>query len=284
MATDMTFSEVIEKIQAADMVLVGLGEAFDDISFLKKDEVYRNGRNVLEESGQLWLLPAYDEWHRGRFPERKALLEDALRTLAVALDGKNYFVVSTSVNDMLEDISWREGRLVRPCGGGRKKQCADNCGGDVLDLMQDDRKTIAEYFERLEKRMSDISADLENNHESNPGIEALQLDLQECPQCGRPYILNNIFAEKYDEAGYLSQWQLYTKWLQGTLNKKLVILELGVGMKFPSVIRWPFEKVAFFNQKAEFYRVDANLYQMSEELKEKGVSIAKNAIDWLRGM
>ena len=67
------------------------------------------------------------------------------------------------------------------------------------------------------------------------------------------------------------------------MNRKLVILELGVGMRFPSVARWPFEKIAFFNKKAEFIRVNGTLYQMSEELADKGISVAQNAVSWLQG-
>lgn len=94
-------------------------------------------------------------------------------------------------------------------------------------------------------------------------------------------ILNTIYAESYNEAGYIEQWQIYTKWLQGTLNRKLLVLELGVGMQFPSVIRWPFEKVAFFNNKASFVRVNERLYQLTAELASKGVGISQNAIEWI---
>ena len=110
------------------------------------------------------------------------------------------------------------------------------------------------------------------------------LDLGVCPICDDNLILNNIYTEKYDERGYLDQWQKYTKWLQGTLNKKLCILELGVGMQCPSVIRFPFEKIGYFNQKADFIRINKNLYQLTEELKEKGISISENAVDWLASM
>ena len=71
------------------------------------------------------------------------------------------------------------------------------------------------------------------------------------------------------------------KWLQGTLNRKLFILELGVGMRFPTVIRWPFEKAAFYNKRACFCRVNEKLYHLTEELAEKGWGISQNAIDWL---
>ena len=53
-------------------------------------------------------------------------------------------------------------------------------------------------------------------------------------------------------------------------------------MEYPTVIRFPFEKVAYFNQKARFYRVHSRLYQMTAELKEKGVSIQANPEDFLK--
>ena len=62
---------------------------------------------------------------------------------------------------------------------------------------------------------------------------------------------------------------------------QLLILELGVSLQFPTVIRWPFEKVAFYNQKAFLYRVNEKLYQMTKELSDRGTGIEKNAIDWI---
>jgi len=72
------------------------------------------------------------------------------------------------------------------------------------------------------------------------------------------------------------------KWLQGTINKKVCILELGVGMKYPTVIRWPFERVAFINEKAKFIRVHDYLNQLTEEIKEKAVSVKANPVELLR--
>ena len=74
---------------------------------------------------------------------------------------------------------------------------------------------------------------------------------------------------------------MYMKWLQGTLNRKLCVLELGVSLKFPTVIRFPFEKTAFFNRKAQFIRVHEKLYQLSEELADKGISQPENAVNFL---
>lgn len=76
-------------------------------------------------------------------------------------------------------------------------------------------------------------------------------------------------------------WEIYTKWLQGTLNRNLVILELGVGMELPQLIRFPFEKVAYFNQKSCLYRVHSHLYQMTEEIKERGYSVPVHPVTLL---
>ena len=61
----------------------------------------------------------------------------------------------------------------------------------------------------------------------------------------------------------------------------LCVLELGVGLKYPTVIRFPFEKIVFVNNKAVMLRVNRKLYQSTEELKEKCVGIKADPIDYI---
>ena len=67
-------------------------------------------------------------------------------------------------------------------------------------------------------------------------------------------------AMKYCEGGYLEQWEAYMKFLQKTINRKLCILELGVSMRFPGVIRNAFEKTAYYNQKAKMFRIHQRMF------------------------
>lgn len=255
-------SSILQKISEAEMILIGIGEEFDDNRAFKKEAGYEAERESLLKSKLSFLLPAYQRYYREREGSR---VYEALCGLAGLVEGKNYFVVATTTNDVVEQVPWREGHLVTPCGGSRGKQCTCGCEEGLVPVEKEDIERIWSFFEK-------------DSHERNYD----EIPLGRCPKCNAPLVLNNIYAENYDEKGYLKQWELYTRWLQGTLNKRLLILELGVGMQFPSVIRWPFEKIAFFNQKAEFYRVNEKLYQLSEELKEKGTSISENAIDWLK--
>ena len=75
-----------------------------------------------------------------------------------------------------------------------------------------------------------------------------------------------------------SRWEMYMKWLQGTLNRKLFVLELGVGLKYPEIIRFPFEKVVYFNQKADFVRVHDKLFQLPAEMNGRGSSVKEDPV------
>ena len=65
-----------------------------------------------------------------------------------------------------------------------------------------------------------------------------------------------ITSEKKEEVE--KQWDLYNKWLSATLNKKLMLIELGEGFLIPNLIRWPFEKVTFINQKSVYIALTDN--------------------------
>ena len=169
--------------------------------------------------------------------------DDALKAynkLSEDLKGKNYFIVSLCMDDIIYESNLDSDRIVTPLGGKRKKQCPDACENALYDP-----------------------------------------EKETCPVCGKTLIFNNLLAENYIEAGYLPMWEKHKRWLTGTLNKSLYILELGVSMRLPQVVRWPFERVALLNNKAFFLRVNEKLPQINAELKDKGKGIAENSVKWL---
>lgn len=171
------------------------------------------------------------------------------RRLASLLVNENYFIVSACMDGQIHQAGLKEERIVEPCGGYRFLQCREGCTTELYP----------------------VEGCLNKNGK-----------MTTCPYCGQPLIYNNIKAQKYVEEGYLEQWRLYTKWLQETLNKKVCILEIGVGMNYPTVIRWPFEKICFFNQKSTMYRVHSSLYQIAEETKDRCYGIKMFPADFLK--
>ncbi len=266
MASEMRNEEVLDKIERFDRILVGIGEEFDESGRLRQKPQYADGCGRLKSADCDWLIPAWNDFWREKLGDGNAVA--ALERLAELLEGKNVFAVSTSVNSKIAASGIR---TVMPCGTGVKKQCVKGCGEVIQNVSEEEHNRLWQAFEMLADKKEAFCEKLQE-----------MCCLGTCPKCGAPLVLNTVYAENYNEHGYLEQWNAYTKWLQGTLNHKLLVLELGVGMQFPSVIRWPFEKVVFFNQKAFLCRVNEKLYQLTEELAGKGCGISMNAIDWLK--
>ncbi|GLB29960.1 hypothetical protein LAD12857_18830 [Lacrimispora amygdalina] len=177
----------------------------------------------------------------------KADGEDSLyEKLGKLIKDKDYFIVTTLINGELMKSSLDTKRMVAPCGNVTWRQCSKSCTKDIWE----------------------------------PGEIADDI----CPHCKEPLTGNTIKAENYIEEGYLPQWNAYTRWLAGTLNKKLLILELGVGFQTPTVIRWPFEKTASVNNKAFLYRIHGSFAQLTEGLREKAESIPVNSVDFIRSI
>lgn len=244
-----------EKIQDADLVLVGIGEEFNErFSDIGKYTDLVAGLKVIDEQESLsWMVPFLEKIYMERQEASQTL--KAYQNLYDILKDKNYFIVTTSIDGKIRKVGFDDSRIVEPCGGYEKLQCSEKCHTELYDS--------DEYVTKIQQGIQ------------NETLQ--QIEQPRCPKCGKPLVFNNIMSGAYVEEGYLPQWEIYTNWLQRTLNKKLCILELGVGMSLPSVIRWPFEKVAFYNKKASFFRINETLYQLTEEIGDKGVSIEGNA-------
>lgn len=236
--------EILQKIEDAEYVLVGLGQEFDMENLLETNPEYGKVREQLQKNNALWLLPYVEEQLREQqLPKIEEEIRQGLNNLASVLEKKSYFVVSSSTSPIPTQIPWKKmllkkERYVSPCGDFRKKQCPDGCEEGITEVTETDRENLHHCYEELRAG------------------KLLTPNLGKCPKCGKNMILNNVYAAKYDEKGYLENWTTYQTWLQNTLNHKMVLLEIGEGNRFPSIIKNPFQRIALFQQKADLYCVD----------------------------
>lgn len=101
--------------------------------------------------------------------------------------------------------------------------------------------------------------------------------------CGSEKAGNVVTMENYDESAYLPKWQFYMNWLTSTIGKKLLILEFGVGLAYPSVIRMPFERTVQFNQKASLVRIHSKLAMTGSEIETRSYCVNVEPITFLFG-
>jgi len=233
--------DVLSLIADADKVLIGIGELFE-----RKDSAL-NTDEFKQFEKENPLLAGFERLqYRKNNPDNKVI--DAYNRLYELVKDKDYFVVTTCMDDRIYDSKFSEDKITAPCGTWRYLQCSENCTEELLPV------TETMYEEKKEIY---------------------------CPNCGSIVSFNQVSCSKYNESGYMASWVAYRNWLQRTINKKICIIELGVGMKYPTIIRWPFEKIAFCNNKASFVRIHSYLYQLSEELNGKGISVEADPIKFL---
>lgn len=258
---DSQLQEIRDKIQNAEMVLVGLGEGFQyGWGALVQDDRYREiEREIGDEERYVWIVPFLQKMILRR--ERENRWDCAYLALNALLENKNYFVVSLCIDDYLYGAGLDEKKLVTPCGGFRRMQCDQNCAGELSEMPEETYEAVLQYY-RGERSLSDLEEPV-------------------CARCGGKLRFNQLGVQQYAQEGYLEQWNVYTKWLQGTVNRRLCILELGAGMSYPGIIRFPFEKMVYYNQKANLYRVHPRLYQLGEEIADRSAGIATNPVDFL---
>ncbi len=261
---DTQLQKIKEKIADAELVLVGVGEGFQyGWGALLEDDRYREiEREIGDEERYVWIVPFLQKMILCQ--KREDRWTRAYQALRALLTDKNYFVVSLCIDDYLYEAGLDESRVVTPCGGFRRMQCDQNCAGELYEIPADTYEAVLQYY-RGNLSLADLKEPV-------------------CAKCGRKLRFNQLGVERYAQEGYLEQWNVYTKWLQGTVNKRLCVLELGVGMSYPGIIRFPFEKMVYYNQKAFLYRVHPRLYQVGEEIADRSMGIAENPVDFLAAL
>ncbi|MCM1468047.1 MAG: hypothetical protein NC086_07860 [Alistipes sp.] len=214
--------DILDQINDSEMILVGIGNelAYHLTIDWNTHKEYSDWKEIFSVDDR----------------ERKTEIQNFYRTLSEILEGKNYFIITINVDDLIYESGLRSERIVAPCGSKNRLQC--RCEGE-------------EGLVTAEEKFYDIGGG------------------KICEKCGHAYEPNIYNTDYYNESGYLKQWNLYHKWLQGTLNKKLTILEFGCDFSLLSIIRLPFEKIAMINQKAVYYRINGRFPQVTAELKEK---------------
>lgn len=266
------FNELSEYVNGAEVVLVGIGRgmAVDIKETIAENDAFKwylahkSEENSLADQFIINSIYAY-EMEKGE----NACLQDRIsiyNKLAELINKKRYFVVNLNTDGIMNKSDILFDKSVAPCGSILRLQNICECQDkpSPVDAM-DSYSEIYDYVYKMMEAGKDID------------ISSVLSLIPECKLCKEKMDVNVHGAKyAYDERGYLDNWALYTRFLQLTLNKKLVLIELGVDFEVPSVVRWSFEKITMLNNKAKLIRINENFPQLPEELKEKGISIKEN--------
>jgi NAD-dependent SIR2 family protein deacetylase len=234
---DERMSLAAEAIRQADYVLIGAGAGLSTASGLRYDgeEFQREFRPWIEKYGitdlyssSFYPWPSEEErwayWAKHiffiRFRPSGMPLYHALHRLA---SQKNYFVITTNVDAQFEKSGFDRDRIFATQGDY----------GYLQSVTGRPRKLY--YDEEIVRNM------LKNINDCRIPSSLVP----RCPDNGELMTPNIRVDDKFvEDENWHRQSEACSDFVKKAADKKLVLLELGVGFNTPSIIRLPFEQMA----------------------------------------
>ncbi len=259
-----------EQISSSDLIIVGIGSEWDWVkSGIKNDARYAALLVYCSHEGNQFLLPIIEYEYAYYNSDKKT--EEAYRALRKLIGDKKYFLVSDIFLQDALKFGFDAERCVYPCGNYKYLQ-SSHPDDELIEA-----QNVPPFMELVES-IHKIITELDGNIGEESSFSSIFLN-------GKELYLNQKRQEyskiNYNEKAYVGAWGDYMNFLSRTLNLSLLIIELGVGLEYPTVVRWPFEKVTFINKKAHLVRVHEKLYHHTPEIEDKTDSIQMNSVDYI---
>jgi NAD-dependent SIR2 family protein deacetylase len=148
------------------------------------------------------------------------------------VENKDFFAVTSNCDRQFMRTGFPMDRIFEAQGSYDRLRCTGGCTRETWE--------IKPYMDKLLPLI-----------DSETFMVSDESAIPYCPYCGAP--LHTAFRAF---EGYRNERRRYSDWIEGTIGKRLCIIELGVGFNTPGVIRRPFEQLAYTHERAHLFRVN----------------------------
>lgn len=151
--------------------------------------------------------------------------------LLEVIKNKEYFVLTTNVDHCFQKAGFDKKRLFYTQGDFGLFQCSKPCHDKTYDN------------EEIIKKMYETQKDMKIPSSLIP----------HCPVCGRPMSMNLRSDDTFvQDKGWYEANKRYYDFIEKYGDKKIVLLELGVGANTPVIIKYPFWRITMENKNATY--------------------------------
>ena len=268
------YAEQIERaaklIREADYVLIGAGAGmstaagaeyggkFFEENFAEFQKIYGKGP-YMRDMYSAGFYPFPDQESKWGYWSHQALLAGIdldvtplHKTLLDALKGKKLFLLSTNADRQFEKAGLSAEQVFATQGTYDRIQCKRGCHPKTYDA--------EDLFRQMERKR--VNGRIP--HELVP----------KCPVCGGDMAMNlrvdDCFVE--DENWHAAEAR-FSRFLSECEDGKTVLLELGVGFNTPTIIRFPFEKLAREHENISLIRLSRSKAMVPASLGDRAVGI-----------
>lgn len=266
-----------QAIKQADYIIIGAGSGLstaagllyrgekfekDFREFIDKyhfEDLYSASFYEFETQEEKWAFFA-KMIKLNRYKEKPLTLYQDLYKI---IKNKEYFVLSTNVDGQFFNSGFNKDRVFEVQGDYGYLQCESACHSKLYN-----NKEIVEKW-------------LQNTKDCKIPSELVM----KCPVCGGNMEMNlRKDANFVQDKNWYIQAKRYEKFLNCIKNKNVVLLEIGVGFNTPGIIRLPFEKITFDNDKTTLIRINKDYPLSMLEIKNKLISFNEDTNKIIRDL
>jgi NAD-dependent SIR2 family protein deacetylase len=202
-----------------------------------------------------------------RYDDKK---DDTYQNLYELVKDKNYFVITSNVDQMFLRNNFDKDRIYTPQGDYGILQCMEPCSEDSY---WDAKKTIFDICEQTDKDTHIL------------GKKEL---IPKCPNCGGKAFFNlnggKFYLHSPHEKGEKNFINFIKNCQEESDKKKLLIIEIGAGYNTPSVIRFRMSNLAYNINNSNLIRVNLQYPEVEEEIEETSFGISDDAKSFIENI
>lgn len=191
------------------------------------------------------------------------------RTLYGLIRDKDYFVLTTNVDHCFQKAGFDKNRLFYTQGDYGLFQCGIPCHAATYD-------NEATVHRMLEAQGYVIGPDgtllLPEGSTLKRTVPAALVPV--CPKCGKPMRMNLREDDSFvEDAGWQDAARRYKAFLKETAGRRVVFLELGVGLNTPGIIKYPFWKMTACNSRAVYACINYGEAYAPKDILQQSICI-----------
>lgn len=260
--------KIKEWIEEADYIVIGAGAGLSEAAGLHykgkkfeadfKDYIQKYGMKDLytssfypfqseEERWAYWAKHIYFSYYERM---KNKLYQD----IYSLVKEKEYFVITTNCDGQFLNNGFDPDRVFEVQGSYSKLQCEYACHNQLYDAAD----TVFKMLDKIDNNLK-IPTEL----------------VPKCPKCKKNMTVNLRCDEYFVEDNHWQSSQdRYSSFLEKALEKKVLLLEFGVGFNTPGIIRFPFEKLTFLNSNTRLIRFNRDYAAVPKEIKDRSIEVS----------
>ena len=259
-------------IKSADAVIIGAGAGASTAAGIEyggkrfrenfSEFIAKYGDKYMTDMYAAGFYPFPSEEARWGYWSKHALLNRFIppalplyKELYEIVKNKEYFVITTNVDHQFYKAGFAGERIFATQGDYGEIQCQKGCHQKVYNAEK--------LFKNMDSQRKDCMIPT--------GL------VPKCPVCGGKMAMHlrcdNYFVE--DEAWHEAA-DRYAGFLEKSKDKKVVLLELGVGFNTPVIIRFPFEELVRQHASYSLIRLNRDEAVVPESFGKQAVGIGGN--------